>query len=79
MRIVDPSFNETVDRWSYRVGVSQILTRNMILSLGLEVITDEGYLHNPYRSFRYYDPEDDRISSSRPRSIRTRIPAMRPH
>jgi len=59
VRIVDPSFNETVDRWSYRVGVSQILTRNMILSLGLEVITDEGYLHNPYRSFRYYDPEDD--------------------
>ena len=59
IRIVDPSFNEAVDRWSYRVGVSQILTRNMILALGLEVITDEGYLHNPYRSFRYYDPEDD--------------------
>ncbi|MFL6547222.1 MAG: DUF3570 domain-containing protein [Povalibacter sp.] len=59
IRIVDPSFNEEVERWSYRVGVSQILTRNMILSLGLEVITDEGYLHNPYRSFRYYDPEDD--------------------
>jgi hypothetical protein len=59
VRIVDPSFDEAIDRWSYRVGVSQILTRSMIVSLGLEVITDEGYLHNPYRSFRYYDPEDD--------------------
>jgi Protein of unknown function (DUF3570) len=58
-RIVDPDFNEDVDRWSYRVGVSQILTRSMILALGLEVITDEGYLNNPYRSFRYVDPEDD--------------------
>ena len=59
VRIVDPSFKEDVDRWSYRVGVSQILTRNSIISLGLEVITDEGYLNNPYRSFRYVDPEDD--------------------
>ena len=59
VRIVDPSFKEDVDRWSYRVGVTQILTRNSVLSLGLEVITDEGYLNNPYRSFRYVDPEDD--------------------
>lgn len=59
VRIVDPSFKEDVDRWSYRVGVTQILTRSSILSLGLEVITDEGYLNNPYRSFRYVDPEDD--------------------
>ncbi len=56
---IDPTFEEPIDRWSYRVGVSQILTRNMILALGLEVITDEGYLNNPYRSFRYVDPEDD--------------------
>jgi len=59
VRIVDPSFREGIDRWSYRVGVSQIITRNSILALGLEVITDEGYLNNPYRSFRYVDPEDD--------------------
>ena len=58
-RIVDPSFSQDTERWSYRVGVSQILTRNMIAALGLEVITDEGYLNNPYRSFRYVDPEDD--------------------
>jgi hypothetical protein len=55
-RIIDPGFEQEVDRWSYRVGVSQILTKSMIASLGLEVITDEGYLNNPYRSFRYVDP-----------------------
>lgn len=56
---IDPNFDEPIDRWSYRVGVSQILTKSMILALGLEVITDEGYLNNPYRSFRYVDPDDD--------------------
>lgn len=56
---IDPNFEQPLDRWSYRVGVSQILTKSMILALGLEVITDEGYLNNPYRSFRYVDPDDD--------------------
>jgi hypothetical protein len=58
-RIIDPSFEQDTDRWSYRVGVSQILTKSLIATLGLEVITDEGYLNNPYRQFRYVDPEDD--------------------
>jgi hypothetical protein len=53
---IDPTFEREVERWSYRVGVSQILTKSLISSLGLEVITDEGYLNNPYRSFRYVDP-----------------------
>ena len=60
-RIVDPGFAEDTDRWSYRVGVSQILTKNMIANLGLEVITDEGYLNNPYRSYRFVQPGDDRL------------------
>jgi hypothetical protein len=60
-RIVDPSFEEDVDRWSYRVGVSQILTKSLISTLGLEVITDEGYLNNPYRSYRFVQPTDDRL------------------
>ena len=55
---IDPTFSQDIDRWSYRVGVSQILTKSLITTLGLEVITDEGYLNNPYRSFRYKDPED---------------------
>src|SRR5687768_10245212 len=55
----DELFEEDVDRWSYRVGVSQILTKTIIATLGLEVITDEGYLNNPYRSFRYVDPSNN--------------------
>jgi hypothetical protein len=53
VRIVDPSFEESVDRWSYRVGVSQILTKKLIASLGMETITDEGFLNNPYRQYRF--------------------------
>src|SRR5580658_7453680 len=41
---------------SYDVGLSQIFTRNLIAGLNLEVITDAGYLANPYRSIRYLDP-----------------------
>jgi hypothetical protein len=40
---------------SYDVGLSQILTRNLIAGLNFEVITDNGYLANPYRSIRFLD------------------------
>jgi hypothetical protein len=40
---------------TYDVGLSQILTKNLITGLSLEVITDNGYLANPYRSIRYLD------------------------
>ena len=43
------------DTRSYDAGLSQILTKNLIAGLNLEVITDAGYLANPYRSIRYYD------------------------
>jgi hypothetical protein len=41
---------------SYQAGVSQIVTKSLITGVSLEVITDEGYLSNPYRSIRYLDP-----------------------
>jgi hypothetical protein len=37
----------------YGLSLSQILTRNMLLSLNYEVLTDEGYLASPYRKIRY--------------------------
>jgi len=58
---VDPNFNEPIDRWNYRVGVSQIMTRTLIMTFDYEVITDEGYLNNPYRSYRYVNPGDDQL------------------
>jgi hypothetical protein len=44
------------DTRSYDGGLSQILTKNLIAGVNLEVITDAGYLANPYRSIRYLDP-----------------------
>lgn len=51
----DPVFAEEAKRQSYRIGVSQILTRDMIVALNFETVTDEGFLNNPYRSVRYLD------------------------
>ena len=60
----DPDFSEDLVRRSYQVGVSQVLTRNLIVGINHELITDRGYLNNPYRSVRYlnggsfaYQPE----------------------
>ena len=51
----DPSFEQTLDKQIYSIGLTQILTRNLISTLNFETITDEGYLNNPYRSVRYFD------------------------
>ena len=51
----DPTFESPLDRQIYGIGVTQILTRNLISSLNFETITEEGYLNNPYRSVRYFD------------------------
>jgi hypothetical protein len=56
----DSDFGETLKRQNYRIGVSQILTKESILDIDWETITDEGYLNNPYRSYRYLDPLTER-------------------
>jgi Protein of unknown function (DUF3570) len=40
---------------SYDIDWSQILTKNLIAGVNFNVITDQGYLANPYRSVRYLD------------------------
>ncbi len=52
----DTDFRDEVKRQNYRLGISQVITRNLLLGLNMEVITDEGFLNNPYRSVRYVDP-----------------------
>ncbi len=54
-RIRDPSFNEQADRQVYRFGLSQILTKKLIVNLAYDTVTDEGYLNNPYRAARFLD------------------------
>ena len=53
--IPDPSFREEAKRRNYRLGVTQVLTRNSLLAVNYEAVTDEGFLNNPYRSVRYLD------------------------
>jgi len=48
----DPTFSDYVNRYQYRLGVSQILTTTWRVNLDYEAITDEGYLNSPYRSAR---------------------------
>ena len=54
----DPTFHEQADHRGYSLSVSQILTRNAILDLNLEAITDASNsqgLASPYRKIRYLD------------------------
>lgn len=44
------------DHRGYSIGLSQILTRNLIGVLNYEVLTDQGYLQSPYREIRYLSP-----------------------
>ena len=50
----DPAFQEEMESKSYSVSLSQIITKNLILSGQFEVITDEGWLNSPYRSVRFF-------------------------
>lgn len=55
-----------IRRQNFRVGFSQILTKNATITLGWETITDEATernnsgvtLNNPYRLYSYRDPVD---------------------
>ena len=51
----DSVFSDTIQRQHYRLGVSQILTKNLMMGLSYETITDEGFLNNPYRQVRFVD------------------------
>jgi hypothetical protein len=56
----DATFDEHVDRRNYRVSLSQILTPKLMAGLDYEVVTDEGFLNNPYRSVRFLDESSPR-------------------
>src|SRR5215510_218935 len=54
VKLNDPTFAEKMESKSYSVSVSQIVTKNLVLSGQYEVITDEGWLNSPYRSVRFF-------------------------
>ncbi|MDI9245742.1 DUF3570 domain-containing protein [Marinobacter sp. CHS3-4] len=52
------TFEAEADRRNYQLGLSQVLTTNSLVGFDLEVVTDEGFLQNPYRQNRYIDPNN---------------------
>lgn len=56
----DEDLAEDVSRKQYRVGLTQVLTKNSLIGFSWETITDAGnVLNNPYRSVRYLDSTTD--------------------
>jgi len=49
----NPNFEKEARHQNFKLGLSQVLTKNLLMDLGFETVTDNGYLNNPYRSVRY--------------------------
>ena len=47
-------FSDYAKHWQYRLGLTQVLTPSMLASANLEVVSDDGYLGNPYRAARVF-------------------------
>jgi len=55
-KTLDPTFGtKFVDRHNFRLGLSQVLGKHLVAALNYELITDKGYLNNPYRTVRFAD------------------------
>lgn len=77
----DDTFEEELDRQSFGVSISQILTRNLIVNLNYESVTEEGFLQSAYREVRYADPNEARgfgfDAAAHPRTKTTSALALR--
>lgn len=51
----DETFLRSAKRQNFRFGLTQVLTKNSLLGVNLETITDEGFLSSPYRPYRFSD------------------------
>jgi hypothetical protein len=50
----DLGFFDYAKHWRYRVGLTQILTSRWLATLGLEAVSDDGFLGSPYRAARVF-------------------------
>lgn len=48
-----PDFLDYSQSDSFNVGLTQVVTKNLIMSASYANITDAGFLNNPYRQYRY--------------------------
>ena len=49
---VDTDFEAGINRYNFRLGLSQVLSKSLLLGVTYEGIAEDGYLNNPYRSVR---------------------------
>ncbi|HEV7913271.1 MAG TPA: DUF3570 domain-containing protein [Albitalea sp.] len=70
----EPAFRDTVKRWQYRVGVTQILTPTWLASANFEAVAEDGFLGSPYRAARVFgaavQERNPRTRSSRALKLR---------
>ncbi|MCC7458955.1 MAG: DUF3570 domain-containing protein [Nitrospira sp.] len=50
----DEGFFDYAKHWRYRLGLTQILTPRWLATLGLEAVSDDGFLGSPYRAARVF-------------------------
>lgn len=50
--------DDALDRSAWQVGLSQILTRSMLLNVNYEGTESSGFINNPYRQVRYLDSQE---------------------
>ncbi len=43
------SFSEDLDRYLFRAGISQVITKTFVMAFDYEATVEEGFLNNPYR------------------------------
>ncbi len=65
----DPTFAQEMDTRAWSASLTQVLTRDLIGVLSYELVTDEGYLNNPYRQIRYADADGAARLLVRARSV----------
>ncbi len=63
----EPDFSRKLDRQNFRISVSQILTKKLIMGINFETVTEEGYLQNPYRKSRItFNGQEKYVNESYP-------------
>ena len=48
-----PSFSKTSQADNFNLSLAQVMTKNLIMSTAFDLVTDAGFLNNPYRKVRY--------------------------
>lgn len=49
---VNSSVRDDISRYNFRLGVSQVLTRSLLVGISFEDVAEDGLLNNPYRYAR---------------------------